>query len=856
MKKKLLSLLLVASMLVAVLPIFAVSATANDGNDEAPANYADLYVQDGLLSLVTMNGITSTEGLTDHAGRPITILAADGTGTPTYETKDNGLYLGANAQLNIADVVALPEDEVATGFTYQFVFALKNDDFANKAPAKKSQFSWEGAYAVRNVFTAGPLNVLVEPIASDIADSLLENKTDVMSDYQFAGGVSKSYLQLFDSYHSDYDRSSVLPRLMTFDYDAVSSLTFTGATKKIVQTMVGKGENGADLVVTTYGGYLHTIYRNSDKVSVNPNRFVTNDQYISSSTALIAGNDMPMVLYSIRAYDRELTTLEIQQNNFADIASYYQLNLQYFNPLDDFGKQMIYAAFASKSISELSAYEAQALLDNTYNNIPDKYRYSYDHLFVKDGLVAELNFNNVTESTACKETEFEQGGKVIAQYLPYSPTSTGAYTWAYGNGYLQTGLNGALDMSSVMEGLTDYTVQVTMAHNSTSDDDLFASSNRPAIDPRRNIAKRVSMIHVGALCYDIDFNEKTAATDDRSGVKTSSLRLWDGSTYTPTAIMTLDDKTDASKTVFANPLNSPFNYTISQKVDGGKATVSVYAKATLAGSTDVTLPAADAQPPKSLVFGAVVNTNIYSVRVYNRALSEQEIKQNHFAELASKLYISPVLFEKLSNEQKSSVYDTYANVSLFDTTLTKEAIETQIAKIYSQHNLKDMASLLVSFKGFQMATSDDVALRPLFATDKALVSLALQNASVSIGIVYAPAGTALPTVSVGDKVTASAGATLVEYYANGVKNSQAQTFENNVVARFTAKIQPTDYNTEYVCRAYVALKTADATEIVYCDTASALFGESVSTTELATYFYQEGYTTGGIKTVYDAANAQ
>ena len=744
MKKKLLSLLLAAAMLLTALPILSIGVFAADSeleNEKAPNAYDALYVQDGLLTLVTTYDLIENDALdalTDNNGNPIALVATDATKAAAASAVNGGLLLGANTTFLLENVIPLTETKA--DYTYQFVFELADLDVANKTPATESQFSWEGSYTARPVFSAGPVNIMVEPIPKDAAQNILETSTSpYIADYQFAGGVAKTYIQLYDYFHSDYDRINMYPRLMTFEYEDVSTLTLTGNTSKTVRE--GKDDNGDPLTVTTYSGCITSLKRDNTAVNVNADTNVSNEEYTTLSQSISIGNDFPMVLYSVRAYDRELSAIEINQNHFADIAAKFNLDTLYFSFLSDYGKQMVYSKFANFGLEDLSGSDAQALLDSTIEAVPSAYRYSYDDLIVSDGLVANLSFDAVSANDLCEVTEFKNGSTTIAEFLPYSDNAPQKHTWSYGNGFLNTGLNGAIDMSSVLEGLDSFTVQVTMAHNSATDDELFTTADRSAIDPEKNTRARVSVLHAGLLRLQYRFNYRNA-NNANGGITESVLKGWDASSTKPLYSANLLDFDAENTPLLANALNVPFDFSVAQITDSetGAITATVHNKSTLVGTASVTaLTEEQIAPTKALVLGAGVNASIYSVRVYNRALTDAEYKQNHFADIARQFHVSLALFNCMTDDQKAAIYDAYAETALTDATLTKEAIEEKIANIYMQNDLTSMAALLLSFKGYQMSTTDEVKFRPLFAVDNGYLDFAESNAKVSIGIMSAPA---------------------------------------------------------------------------------------------------------------------
>lgn len=857
-------------MLLSALPMMVMGTVAVETDGEGGGyDYESLYVTYGLRSLLTaydLYELNETGTLTDEQGTVYTIKAVDDTAEYTAYANDGALYLGANAQL-VAENIVPAASEAGSGFTYEFVFALTGDTPANTAAATESQFSWTGAYAARPAFKVGPMNVMVEPIGADAIKSILETSTSAyIPTHNFAGGVAKSYVQLFDFWHSDYDRTSLLPTLMNFDMNARSTLTFRGDTLLSIKTFPGKNEDGSDLVITSHIGSLSSILRNGVLTEVNEEKKCTNSTYEGDQTGVAIGGDLPMNLYSVRVYDRALELSEINQNHFADIAASYKLDLSYFDFLSAAGKDAVYAAFASTPLDALNSTTAQDKLDKIIAALPTAQKYDYEALAAPNGLVGQITFASVSARETCDVTEFkDSNGKLLATYTRYSNLISDPCSWVYGNGYLKTGLNGTFDMSHLLEGLDDYSVQVVMAHNALTEEDAFFAGARKEIDPSNNTKNRVNVIYFGPTSYAFGFDENNA---QKAPVKSAMMRLWTGSSYNENYLRSDQDyKDEFQGTVLAEATGVPFNFTLTNDTaeDGLSASIGVWRGTGFIKSGDpYTYPdtsVTDVEPlPKRAILGVGVNSNIYTVRVYDHVLTEAEVKQNHFVDIMSLLGVSPFLFVRMSDAQKTAIYEQYANIPLSaatDGTLTAAAIENGIAKTYLGTNAKDVASMLVSFKGYQMATDDTVAARSLFALDKSLLKFAEVDATVYAGVLTAPATTAKADMTVsldasGNVVSAASAAVHTPIYKTGADASFI--YNTDTVARFASAISTESYTAEYNVRAYVILKTAAGATVHYVDTISNTFGDTVDTLELATFFYAEGFKTGGIATVANSAN--
>lgn len=880
MKKKLVSLLLIASMLVAGMPLFSMSIVAEESDAPAAAyDYNQLYVSTGLQSLFNAYDLKSGDPVTnlkDTAGHTYYPFSVEPAGGPTVNVAavDGGLYIGKNAQLLAADI--LPEStSTETAFTYQVVFALKDFPLENTTPATESQLSWPGSYVARPVFAFGPMTLQTELISKEAAQGILNTApSSQLSAHQFKGGVSKSFIQLYDTWHSDYDRIALMNPLMTYDYDVRSSLTISGSALKKNVTIVGGNPDGTDNVFTKYTGKITNIVRDNAPLNIGDVQSTTNRNYEGNETSISIGNDVPMVLYSVRAYNRSLSIEEIYQNHFADIASVLKLNLTHFDYLSEKGKLEVYYAFSTARIEDLDFLSAQALLDTTLEKMPELYRYDYDSLYTRDGMVANISFADHTPDEVFTETAFYDAfDNLTGQYINHEGVADGLPSWTYGKDCLVTGTNGTLSMNNAIKNLDDYTVQVTMAHNTDNDLDLIFTGKRPAVDSNPNSKNRVSPFYVGPLSFSYQF---TANTVQKYGVKRGIIRAWapdshgEGTSYTK-LLWYSDDTVNSGDIsgyqgdILRSPLNVPFDISFTHKAltDKNGATMAIYRGPSAVKSGDVEYEAG-IDYRNVLILAAGVNMNIYSIRLYDHVLTEAEFKQNHFADLASITKLSLTIFNRMSDTQKQAVYDFCADIQATkeNDIETKQRVEQKIANIYLTSNRADMAADMLSFKGFQVSTTDDIAMRGLFAIDTSLLNAVVSSGSVkaTVGVLVAPAAQGMTaeslTVSVaGGNVTSANAAATMTVAVNANEKTDAIVYTSASMIRFGGKVTPTNYEQEYLFRAFVVLTGEDgSSSIAYVETDTELTGSTVTAKELATYFYNLGYGIGAVKTIYDATH--
>ncbi len=144
----------------------------------------------------------------------------------------------------------------------------------------------------------------------------------------------------------------------------------TDVTKQVTYYMNGKsyGRNFYTNEKYAYTASAQTsAYGTYSNMPVYPSDSLANDFFMFKNA--------PCSVYSIRLYDAVLVAAEKAQNHFADVASYFALELDGFHALSAEEKSRVYTAFAAIKLDEATADEAQKLLDSFTVN-------AYDMLYV------------------------------------------------------------------------------------------------------------------------------------------------------------------------------------------------------------------------------------------------------------------------------------------------------------------------------------------------------------------------------------------------------------------------------------------------------------------------------------------
>lgn len=200
------------------------------------------------------------------------------------------------------------------------------------------------------------------------------------------------------------------------------------------------------------------------------------------------------------------------------------------------------------------------------------------------------------------------------------------------------------------------------------------------------------------------------------------------------------------------------------------------------------------------------DADIYAIRIYPFALTETQLAQNHFADLANyTLFENIDVFTALKDTSKAALYTEFASARLSDDKAElKAALETAVAKAAVLEKLEGVtAESVLAFDGYQATIWANPAFRAVFSAKAFNVEGATVKASIGVKV---GEGEVVYT-----EVDLTAGKTVIE---------------------ITPEMTKAAVETEYAFTASVTVEI-DGFEFTYdCDMSSDAFGETISVAEL------------------------
>lgn len=243
------------------------------------------------------------------------------------------------------------------------------------------------------------------------------------------------------------------------------------------------------------------------------------------------------------------------------------------------------------------------------------------------------------------------------------------------------------------------------------------------------------------------------------------------------------------------------------------------------------------------------STMIYhGIRLYNRALEDHEIAQNHFIDLAFAFDANLKDYLALGDEAKARIHTLFAKSTSLD--FTKESFEATLADYIAADGfyLTEGFDALLGFEGFGGRLWDKESLRAVFTANISLIEkLEALGAEIEVGVLVAPAEDGIPTVSYDAEGTPTASfGVLRTVYLSDMMNLLKDTDDANLKTFALALVldDPAfmlELASELTFRAYVTVKNAKTPYVHYTDTDSELFEETISFTELYRFLYMSGY---------------
>ncbi|MBQ5792050.1 MAG: hypothetical protein IIW19_05005, partial [Clostridia bacterium] len=242
-----------------------------------------------------------------------------------------------------------------------------------------------------------------------------DGTTPAINDSQWGGGQSTSMAIGFlvaDSFaaertpgHQYYNSNCSFNELAWYPAEKV-----TGGS--LWATYAGNFNWGVRDSAFRYNGTTlnYTLSKNGTGVATYKNASVLQGFTLPSDPAIDEANHMfylfrgfPVELYSVRMYDRTLSSGEVARNHFADLVKYTGISVASVRALSEAGYNMLVGAYVGQGFSsDKAALKAQ--LEEDIAKYAEFELNEYDDLYVKDGLVQLLTAFGTDYSTINTET--------------------------------------------------------------------------------------------------------------------------------------------------------------------------------------------------------------------------------------------------------------------------------------------------------------------------------------------------------------------------------------------------------------------------------------------------------------------
>lgn len=288
--------------------------------------YTKLYVQEGLTFMINPMTATLPEaGSTINAVSDLSGKFWNGTGATLRTAVERGVNLGWGGGIIIDDVI-----DAQKTHTVQLTFAWA--DNGNPTVRHNS----------KTAFHIGSLEYRICYMPPEVDDSY-HHIADIEKALVFAypgDGSTIKWLSDYDTvWNSGRDKQ---PDLFAEPYGTI--MEFTSTVEHDAE------KNKMNL----------SVYKNSQVVGTTKSFTAGPQLHNKLSLGHVIGN---LNLYAVLVYDRTLTEAEMLQNHFANLMSYYQIDLTQFEMMDETVKVKLYELLANEQVGKSSRTYLQNALD-------------------------------------------------------------------------------------------------------------------------------------------------------------------------------------------------------------------------------------------------------------------------------------------------------------------------------------------------------------------------------------------------------------------------------------------------------------------------------------------------------------
>ena len=813
MRKRFLSLLL-AALMVLTSALTLVPVTANETDTAAPEETTtltldDLYVKgatfmwDAFDMKSTDEVITAFENKVGDTNVTLPVAVTMGDGYVSYPYTTTGFKLNSLIPSHQVGTRYLPDD-----YTLEMTVAQYWDDTCTAGSNVKwaiagfgTGSSWGGQFQIWTqapTETAGSINKVTSMFATMNEDGSLK-----------------------DHYNNSVTWTSIFANTLNKPY----SLGWThDATFSADATYFPSAD------IPHRDGLLNT--------SITRNHFLRNATYDNlKDKGFTIGAYTPFKYYSLRIYPFALNADEVAQNHFAELCDYFNIGkaaLGTIASLDEDTLISLYNKFCGRTFDDFENTEAlEAAITHTISAIRrEKVMAMYDSLYVENPIYL-WDAYSYTEGSADVPAFTSSVGDAI---LPLSGTPYDRYVRSTS----ALSFTPILPMTTTSGGATvndDVTIEVVAKQIYDDDFASIMKAGQKYTDGTGYLVRRWADSRM-------EITTKTPTLDEATGTYT------DGFINTvPLVYMNVTTGKQASwgaATWLSAKIGEVYSFGASFKFDAENEHPQFHLQLLRDGAV---LKETDHQYTASNnKFGITDKANVicmgyYAIRAYNRVLNQDEMTQNHFADLVKYFDIGEDAWGELTAldaEQQKALYNSYANVTFDETTKNEliAAIGAAKSNITSAF-LTDNEIFL--FDGYSSRLYVDPAIRASFTVDTTKLTVdgvtvlemgtlsamkgerALANLTVAENEgTYAPvdADVAHNVIYQGGEFTGKIGED------GNLKAYQMVTFDAKTATK-------ADYHVEYLFRGYAIVEAEGVRYVLYTDMTSARFGEEISMYELA-----------------------
>ncbi len=653
--------------------------------DRVAPFYTTLYVQSGLVTLLdAMNrdSETSTVNLTDgrwYSSLGNTAYYATLIGKEYWSKSADGKGVGFSMSydqrenavgLNLG-IEALP----SASYTIEYIAAFKGftDANGNRYVDSTSQYG----YNFENAFAAGPLKQLSFPCAR------LSGKDGNMEQRWFyvkTGGWSAV----------GYKAKFVDKHLVGSAADQIFSEAITHSLTASNEATYSFYSNGSKLANFTIASADYVAHNASTE-----NLFRLFYQY-------------PATVYSVRIYDEVLDEDDRKQNHFADLIAYFGFDVSSFwNSLSDEECTALYEA-AWK-------YDFTASSDSIWSLIA-KYALT-DELYVTDGLVFSLSAYGANSSDIDLSN-----GKWYNRYSDDYATLIG------GNSYWNKFANG-IGYGLVFDN-QDSNVGISLPVSLLNSDNYTVEMVADILGLREDNGGKTGS--ASTFNHSVDYTMafgSLKAKQWNSPVDAESMAYPTKWYYAAGAESKIENATsvfDLDTPIFSPEIDGERTLTVIKTAADGKDNYSFYGDFALLGSANATAVSAD---DDAFTLFYQMPATVYAIRVYNRALSEEEQLQNHFADIV--YYYALDITEFKDYENKSEIYEAMKEYG-FDL----ERSEAQAILDFLLGDNTAILSLVLEYDGLSARLSGaNSGVRSVYLVNHTLVKALEHKYNVAYGAI-------------------------------------------------------------------------------------------------------------------------